>query len=364
MSEYAFDRRRRLLTVSWDTGRGRVGRDVTAIPKNVDGERLARELTDFALALWQIYCLGELQSPSGQALVDSAVGSVERTAPTITHIFVVYESLPELGHRIGYILQTAGDAGLSERIVAECRAEVAAARSAESGILEDRAVQAARLWRLDPCQRQVDAASAIIDRTPIYAEGFETVEPTAACVAIIPYLEAMIRVVGAQMGFSLNEVIARGIFIDPTPLAAIETTDRFRAGESAMDIVTGLVRDATDVAFGETPSNLRALVAAATESLPDVSVDAGGLEHLCTLDPFRPALVLLQDLLHGLLRVSYLAELHDPSDQPVDERTEEDNEDTDAVRRMARSRRVGEGNEAFLLRFMAAIRSERRRLGD
>lgn len=276
---------------------------MTTISKGVGGAGLAGELAEFSRALWRLYCRAQLtlRDRRGQTVVQAAVGAVEAPEPLTSPSSSFDEPLVQRGHSLGRFLQEAGEPGLSQRMIAECRTEIKAARSADNGVLEGRAAQALRLWRLDaPSQRQIDVASSILDRTLFNPDGIGTVEPTAACVAIIPWPEATLRVVARRTGLKPSEVILRADDIEPTPSLPIEVTDRYRAGESAQDIVRDLVRDAADAAASRSPSKVRAVVAAVAEHMVDVPIDQQDLRHLCLLDPLNPAADLKENLLHGI----------------------------------------------------------------
>jgi hypothetical protein len=159
-------------------------------------------------------------------------------------------------------------------------------------------------------QVQVVAADQILQADPLGGESlFTEVDPTAAAVAAAHWLRAAAEVASDQSGIDATEVVRTADDIEALPYESptfvLKALD---AGATPRAVVTGLIRDAMMVAQGQIP-DLAALVARARQAERQADDLSAGPElgaelvvsiRATPLDPARPALDLLEDLLSGI----------------------------------------------------------------
>jgi hypothetical protein len=185
------------------------------------------------------------------------------------------------------------------------------------------------------------------------------VDPTAAAVATAHWLEAAATVAAEESGLEPEQVVLEADNIEAlpheTPTLVLES---LASGMSPHAAITELIRGAMDVAEGKLPDiDLLDQLSARLERLArhiDLA-DPGQREQvmeslrLTPLDPSRPALDLLEDLLTGIhgCWLIYQEYAEDPgsSDEQVD------NEETDDAYYEAR-------HEELLAGFIEAVRAE------
>jgi hypothetical protein len=155
VTDYAFDESRRLLLRTWDTGGGRVAdtaAELRQTSRHEDVLRLAYALTRLSSHLWRTYT-----HPASAA--DSLEMNTEgwRRQPGLPqddgYMIQSYVSVEEAAHRVGRALHALGDTTLTEHVVADVEAELAAVEHAERGGLSGRARQAVLLARADADRR-------------------------------------------------------------------------------------------------------------------------------------------------------------------------------------------------------------------
>lgn len=345
MTRYAVDVGRRELIASWPTGQGDVAESVGTLPSGLgeaDALAVADTLTTLSEQLWHTYAHPASAEDSMEPDTEGWRRGLERAAfggvldavrsPNLAQdgLQASDVAVEEAAHRLGRALHDVGDEGLSATVAGQVRAELAAIEGAERGELAERGRQAVLLTRTDALPSQVAAADALLRDSPFGDERLYTeVEPTAAAVAAAHWLAAAARVSAAATGVPFTEVVTEADTIEPllheSPtlvLVAIES------GETPRDVVLDLVWGAMRAAEGRIP-DLPALlrqVAAAAESAtwPDQELDAELLPtRTTTLDPARPALDLLEDLLAAVRGcwLLYLRHFGQAPDSAVDEVT-------------------------------------------
>jgi hypothetical protein len=336
VTTYAYDPMQSQLMAVWPLGTGYHAQVVARVDDQGDAAGLAElceELTQLSRELWDTYV-----NPSSAAIneQDRAHRQSERDAfanvvaalwspnlPSETgELLVSYVSVAERGHRVGRVLHQLNTAALTDAVVADVTAEIAAVEQAEQGDLSGRAAQATTLDRVDASPVQVVAAGALFEASPLGGTGlFTTLDPAAACVAAAHWLTAAATVAG-----DLAEIDPAAVFAesDSISICSVEVP-QFVVGaisdadQSPRDVVLHLLREAVQVRDGKIP-DLHALLAQIAEVIAEVSERAEQLpeppddqtyqallpERLTPLGPQRPARDLLEHLLDGLRACSTL----------------------------------------------------------
>lgn len=328
MTRYAIDETRGTLIASWATGDGDTAVIVAELPAASPKDArfaLARTLADLSQALWRTYTHpasalgdaldddGEDQRRQGERDAFSTVLSalVKPNLPEDGMILQSYVVVEETAHRVGRALHALADAELTDTVAAEVQAEIGAVEQAELGDLSGRARQAVVLTRADASPSQVAEAERLLADNPFGSNAlFTTVDPTAAAVAAAHWLHAAATVAGEAAGGSPADAILEADDIVSLPVGSLAAVlDLIEEGASPYEAVTELVRDAMAVAEGGVP-DLLGLAEAVAEIERQAEEAAPGdedmLEHMLAsirttpLDPARPALDLLEDLLAGI----------------------------------------------------------------
>jgi hypothetical protein len=348
MSRYAFDGERHALVVGWGTGVGDVVHTVGILPSGL-GETaalgLAAGLTRLAGAAWRTYthpasayptdAEEEIEDHRGERNAFAAVPDALRAPhlPTDGLIIGSYIAVEEAAHDVGRTLLAVGDAKLTESVVTDVAAELDAVERAELGDLSGRAKQAVTVTHPDASPVQVMAADAVLRDDPLGRRRLLTdVDPTAAAVAAAHWLHAAATVVAERASLNVTDILVEADNIEAlphqTPTVILEMIED---GQKPLDAVVELVTDAMMVAEGRIP-DIDALIAAVEEA----EERAGALNQgddvrralppsrLTPLDPRRPAVDLLEDLLEGirgcwLLYREYLDDSDDEDEAPSDD---------------------------------------------
>jgi hypothetical protein len=332
VTTYAYDPVQSQLVVVWPLGTGYHAQVVTHIDDQGDATGLAElceELTQLSHELWDTYANPASAAIDEQdrvnreadrdAFADVVAALRSPNLPSETGELVVnYGSVPEPGHRVGRVLHQLNAAALTDAVVADVTAEIAAVEQAERGDLSGRAAQATTLDRVDASPVQVAAADALFEASPLGDTGlFTTLDPAAACVAAAHWLTAAATIVGNLAKADPAAVFAES---DNISLCSVEIPQFvvgaiYDADHSPRAVVLHLLREAVQVRDGKIP-DLHALldrIAQASEraeQLPEPQADqtyqALLPERLTPLNPQRPARDLLEHLLDGLRACSTL----------------------------------------------------------
>jgi hypothetical protein len=385
MTSYAFDSARRVLVGTWSTGWGNVAVTVADLPTAIADEtalHLARELSGLAGVLWRCYTHPASASPSLDVNTEGWRRQGERDAfsrvaaaiqgpnlPSAGGLLVSYSPVVERSHRVGRALHEIGAPDLTEQVVCEVKAELNAVEQAELGDLSGRAQQAVALSRADVSPAQVAAADHLLDGDLFGGiELFTNVDPTAAAVAAAHWLAAAADIAAEVSGLESARVVVEADNIEAlpheTPTRVLEGMD---SGFTPYQVVTKLVRDAMDVAGGQIPDpeTIADLVARAGRDAKRFGQDDPERLRLALLseiratplDPSRPAVDLLEDLLSGmhgcwLIYQEYANEPDDDDDEtaePLEDGEDADEDDNETIQRAI---------ESAMQEFAAAVREE------
>ncbi|WP_225730653.1 MULTISPECIES: hypothetical protein [unclassified Nocardia] len=326
MTRYAFDTDRNALVATWATGRGDLAEIVAALPP-LNAEHatdLASNLTTLSRFQWRTYthpasAAGDPDVPNSEAwrraeerrnFKEVEAGLRNPNLPTEHGLVVSYSGVIESAHRVGRVLHAIDDADLRATILEEVRHEQAAIESAELGDLSGRARQAVELSRPDVSPAQVQAADDLLRADPLGTiELFTELDPASASVAAAHWLYAAAEAAAELAGLPTPDVIAEADDIEAlqveTPTMVLE---RLTSGETPTEVVVDLIAEAMAVAEGHVPApwSVVARVAEIEEQARKYDYDAAAREaalaefRISRLDPVRPALDLLEDLLDGI----------------------------------------------------------------
>lgn len=307
MTRYAVDEENAMLVRTWSTGRGDWAAAVTALPADIDVERLqslAAELTGLSKQLWRCYTHPPKADPDTDVntqdwrrqqtrdTFSSVIASVMR--PNLEdddgNLSVVIDPVEESAHSVGRALHEIGDDAVRDAVRADIEAELRAVESAEQGELVGRAGQAAVLSRADASPGQIARADAILRKNPLDAwMALRDCEPAAAAVAAAHWLRATVDVIARAARMPPRRVLSMADDEDGTEHpAAAKILSLLHSSDATYDIVTSEVDHALRVAEGcfFVPA--------------DEDADEEENIELTPLDPQRPAPSLLEDLLDSI----------------------------------------------------------------
>lgn len=327
MARYAVDEERRLLLASWSTGSGDAARVVAELPSATDpgvGIRLAGELSALSQALWRCYThpasaalslepntTGWRREGNRAAFAQVLPAIVKPNLPQNGTMLVSYIPVEERAHRVGRALHDIGNADLTDLVAEEVKSELEAVERAELGDLSGRARQAVVLTRADASPAQVAAADRLLHDDPLGSDALiSDVDPTAGAVAAAHWLKAAAEVAAEASGLEPEQVVLEADNIEAlpheTPTLVLESLAN---GMSPHAVVTSLIRGAMTLAEGKLPAIelLDALSEQLNRLIPHIDMEEPGQREqlmdslrLTPLDPSRPALDLLEDLLSGI----------------------------------------------------------------
>ncbi|MEV0388504.1 hypothetical protein [Nonomuraea sp. NPDC050643] len=326
MTRYAVDRSRNALIACWSTGLGDTAVVVAELPPGIsdqDALSLARTLTQLSEVCWRCYAhpasAADDHAPNSEgwrrqgerdafAVVPAALTGPN--LPSDGYMVQSYIRVEEAAHRVGRALHALDAAALTASVTADVEAELAAIEQAELGDLSGRARQAVALTREDASPVQVAQADSMLHDDPLGPQAlFTEIDPAAAAVAAAHWLDAAATVTAGYAGLPATQIVAEADNIEAlpheTPTLVLEL---IADGASPRQAVMSLIRDALRVAEGEIPdiTALKQRITAAEQLIdkwrddqPGLSLDALDL-RITPLDPARPALDLLEDLLSGI----------------------------------------------------------------
>ncbi|MEV1005258.1 hypothetical protein [Nonomuraea sp. NPDC050202] len=326
MTRYAVDHRRNVLIASWSTGSGDTAVDVADLPAEIssrDALNLARTLTQLSDACWRCYTHPASAADSHEANSEGERRQEERDAftsvltaltrpnlPADGYMIQSYVRVEEAAHQVGRALHALNAAELTTRVTIDVGAELAAIEQAELGNLTERARQAVTLTREDASPVQAAQASNLLHDNPFGPEAlFTEIDPAAAAIAAAHWLDTAATVTADSTGLPVTQIVVEADNIEAlpheTPTLVLELMAN---GATPRQAVMPLIRDALRVAEGEIPditalqqriSATQQLLDKRHEDQPELSLDELGL-RITPLDPARPALDLLEDLLSGI----------------------------------------------------------------
>jgi len=322
MTRYAIDLSRRALLATWSTGLGDVAITVAALPDGAseqDTLHLAHTLTLLSGICWRCYThpasaepnpAGELRQEERDAFATVVPALTSPNLPVDGYLTQSGVLIEETAHRVGRALHVLRDPDLTALVASDVAADLAAIEQAELGNLSDRARQAVALSREDASPVQVAQADTVLHDNPFGSDSlFTEIDPAAAAVAAAHWLYAAATVTAEGADVHPAQIVIEADNIEALPHATpTKVLELMSAGASPRQAVMPLIRDALRVAEGEiaSASDLQRRIAAAERLIerwrahsPELSIDSVGL-RLTTLDPARPALDLLEDLLSGI----------------------------------------------------------------
>ena len=318
MTSYAVDEDTSTLLRTWPTGRGQRAAVVSKLPDTAGVDRqmgLAATLTSLSEALWRCYTHpgrasddpesngeGWRREQTREAFPEVVTAITKPNLPDADGAMLEsYDPAEEWAHRVGRALHAINDVKLIEAISADVAAEIQAVESAERGDLGGRAQQAVVLSRSDVSPVQVAAADAVLTEDPLNGERlFVDLDPTAASVAAAHWLKAAADVVAEVSGMPAAQVLFAADDIEALPVETpSEVLELFGFSSTAYRIVVESVSDAMLVAEGIV-ADLGALLVQHDAGDDGEPEDEAAPVRLTPLDPQRPALDLLEDLLTGI----------------------------------------------------------------
>ncbi|NKY86063.1 hypothetical protein [Nocardia veterana] len=328
MTRYAYEPGAGALVASWGTGRGDMARTIARLPEDIEPEvalAAAAALTKLSEYQWRTYthpasAAGDPEVPNSiawhRAQERNRFGEVEAAVrePNLPDedgmMAVSYSVIEEAAHRVGRVAHLIGDTALVELLVAEVRTEQAAIEAAELGDLSGRARQAVELSRADISPVQAHAADALLYADPLATiDRFTDMDPAAAAVAAARWLYLAAQVAAEAAEVHPVHVVAEADNLEAlqveTPTLVLE---RLSAGESPTEVVVDLIADALAAAEGRVRNPARIVEAAEAieRRMRGGEIDEDGLTALTDefrisrLDPARPAVDLLEDLLAAI----------------------------------------------------------------
>jgi hypothetical protein len=388
VTRYAIDQERGVLMASWATGAGDTAITVAALPEGCPPERagaLALALAGFSDAAWHTYTHpvsaadsleenseGWLRQSEREAFAKATDAIRSPNLPEHGMIVQSYVAVEETAHRVGRALYAIGHSGLTDLVVREAGEELASVEAAERGELVGRARQAVVMSRADASPVQVAEADRLLAADPLGGdELFTRVDPTAAAVAAAHWLHSAAAVAALASGTDLRHVVEASGDIEAlahtTPTLVLHLLED---GASPREAVTALIREAMLVAEGiiPDPAGLVGAVARVVGQAEDPDADDEDQElaqdmlaelRATPLDPSRPALDLLEDLLAGIHGCRLIYEQADGDGDDRDREGSADREgSTDAA-----LERAGRDDESTAV-FLDLVRAEAARTAD
>ncbi|KAB8183921.1 hypothetical protein FH608_048690 [Nonomuraea phyllanthi] len=326
MTRYAVDHRRKALIASWSTGSGDTAVDVADLPAGIsshDALNLAKALTQLSEICWRCYTHpasaadshepnseGERRQEERDAFASVLTALTNPNLPSDSYMIQSYIQVEEAAHQVGRALHALNAAELTTRVTIDVGAELAAIEQAELGNLTERARQAVTLTREDASPLQVAQASNLLHDNPFGPEAlFTEIDPAAAAIAAAHWLDAAATVTAESTGLPATQIVAEADNIEALPHETPTLVLELMAdGATPRQAVMPLIRNALRVAEGEIPdiTALQQRITAAEQLLDkrredqsEPNLDALDL-RITPLDPARPALDLLEDLLSGI----------------------------------------------------------------
>ncbi|MEV4014245.1 hypothetical protein AB0J35_27460 [Nonomuraea angiospora] len=319
MTRYAVDHARNALVAHWSTGIGDVAVTVATLPPDrpSDALRLAARLTELSHACWRCYThpasISDQHGPGSlgwhrQRERDAFAGVV----PLLTasaHVSVAAK-VGEIAQRTGHALRALDGPELTTQVVADVAAELSAVEQAERGDLSGRAQQAVTLSREDASPLQVAQADAFLNRQPFGCEELNTqIDPAAAAIAAAHWLHAAAATTGRRVRQHPVQVVAEGDHLRPLAVESlVEIVSAISFGATPRQTVMPLIRHTLHVAEGHLcgVTDAKRRIAAAERLVAKTRIDHphSSPDSVClpitSLDPARPALDLLDNLMAGI----------------------------------------------------------------
>jgi hypothetical protein len=327
VTRYAVDEQRGELLAVWPTGGGDLAHAIATLPAAhpaEDYQAVALGMTRLSQAAWRTYT----HPATADGLDPDTGGRPEREdfadvldairQPYLPHdglLVQPYSTLAALAHALGRTLRHLDERALTDAVALDVQRELEAVEQADLGDLTGRARQAVTLTRADASPLQVAEADRLLREDPFGdMRLFTDLDPTAAAVAAAHWLKAAADVTAQATNDEPDNVILASDQIQSVPyLTPTVILQLIGNGLTPRTAVTALVREAMTAASGAVPD---------PAGLADVLADALGQPpgpgpapqvRTTPLDPARPALDLLEDLLAAIRACWILHRQHDPT---------------------------------------------------
>ncbi|MGW0806644.1 hypothetical protein [Nonomuraea sp. NPDC002799] len=318
MTRYAVDHARNTLIAHWSTGIGDIATAVAPLPPGQDVLRLAACLTDLSTACWRCYThpasAADEQGPHSigwhrqreRDAFATVVSFLTKPRRPASNSFTRVE---RAAHRVGRTLHTLRAPELVAYVATDVTAELTAVEQAELGDLSARAQQAVALSREDASPLQVIEADTLLHEHPFGAETlFTRIDPTAAAIAAAHWLYAAATTTARHTGLHPAQAITEVDRVKALAHGSLaEVLATMEAGASPRQAVMPMIRHALHVAEGHLlgVTEAKHRLTAAEDLINRVRADLDvGLDTvylpITPLNPARPALDLLENLLHGI----------------------------------------------------------------
>ncbi|MEU1724717.1 hypothetical protein ACNF49_08500 [Actinomadura sp. ATCC 39365] len=373
MTRFAVDHSRHALIATWGTGIGDIATTVAEqVPSSPDVLRLATSLTELSYACWRCYThpssaadqhgpnsVGWQRQAERDAFASVIPALLAPVRPANGALTLYSTRVEEVAHRVGRTLHTINHAPLAGSVATDVTAELAAIENAELGDLSARAQQAVMLSREDASPLQVAQADSLLHQHPFGTEAlFTKIDPTAAAIAAAHWLYAAATISARHTGLHPMQTISEVDNIKaPAQESLTEVISAMSGGGSPRAAVMPMIRNALHVAeghlYGVTEAKHRIgvaeeLIAQARTDHPELGLGPSTVYLPITpLNPARPALDLLENLLYGI-RSCWL--------------TFSQHADTPAGREPSRPRRHHRHTEVFLSEVRKRAAMDRSRL--
>lgn len=312
MTQYAVDADRNALVRITTAPNGTAARDVASIDHLASDSQaaLAQGLTILSEVLWRTYTDpasahavellesdSEMHHEGKRATSEVILGALSSpNLPDRGYMLRSFTAELEAAHQVGRVLHEIGDETLLNSIRSEVEAEIDAIEQAELGNFAERASQAVLLTRADASPPQVAAAFELLKADPFGTMPLsEQIDQHSASVAAAYWLLCAAEVASDISGVEAEDVVVEADNIEAVPVEVPTLVlGLLRDGEDPYDVIASLIRTATEAGSGVVSS------ATLVYELNDLVGEADHSIRLSAVDPRRPALDLLEDLLSGI----------------------------------------------------------------
>lgn len=364
MTQYAVDADRNALVRITTAPNGSAAHDVASIDHLASDSQaaLAQGLTMLSDVLWRTYTdpasthADELLESDSEIHHEGKGAAAEAILDALSspnlldrgQVLSSYIAEIEAAHQVGRVLHEIDDGTLRNLIRSEVEAEIGAIEQAELGYFAGRASQAVLLTRADASPPQVAAAFDFLEADPFGTMQLsEQIDPHSASVAAAYWLLCAAEVASDISGVEADDVVVEADNIEAVPVEVPTLVlGLLSDGEDPYDVIGSLIGTATEVGNGVVSS------ATLVSELNDLVGEADQSIRLSAVDPRRPALDLLEDLLLGI-RAAFLLwdEYADGESLPDEDAPPEEWESFSAQKRESFAnevRRVAEANRHLI----------------
>ena len=282
-----------------------------------DVHRLLESLARLSNAAWDTYAHrvwmtvedGDIHFDNPQRFeelmrLDTVCDSIRNTqAPSESAPANDHTTIGKFSHEVGQAMLTIGSTELTEAVVADIEAELSAIEAARAGVFAGRSAQALQLTTTRVVDVHVVAASEIFATGEPSLAAFEHLEPSSVAVAAAHWVYAASVVAGKAAKCHPVEVIYEADGIDGMPVLTVSAVvSQLSAGYSPHHVVASMIskaqRVATGTLYGE--NSIYDLFEESYEATPRDSYYESFSQGVFILNPLRPALNILEDMIDGV----------------------------------------------------------------